>query len=265
MRLSFPNGEHADALIRSGTASLGTSDRNTIVIPGHDVAPLHARLTAGERRLVLEVVDGSSRTHVNCRPVRERALLRAGDTVHLGSVAMELKPDHDSEVAIPVLGNRADRSTPPTPEVVLRGLSGAYFGRSIPIRGDISVGSAPDCALVVAGSSISARHAVIGYRGDHLALCGSNAGAITRVNGIPVRDAVLRHDDQLAFGTQRFLVEAPGMDPRESGGKMESGTPTAGIDETTRREVSSRGGIWWLIGAAALIGFVLALSLLRGF
>src|SRR5512142_2797852 len=83
MRLSFLNGEHADFVVEDGVISLGSAEGNTLVLAGRDIAPWHARITVDRRGIVLEVLDFAARTHVNARPVREKALLRLGDVLVL--------------------------------------------------------------------------------------------------------------------------------------------------------------------------------------
>src|SRR5476649_35968 len=108
MRLYFPNKENDDVLIGSGDTAIGAAPDNTVVLQRPGVAAHHVSLGVHERSLVLNVLDSQARTHVNARPVREKALLRLGDIVSLDTVQFILKPDRDDSI----------RTTVPSPKPV---------------------------------------------------------------------------------------------------------------------------------------------------
>ena len=269
MRLSFANGEHADFIVDGGTISLGNVEGNTLVLPARDVAPWHARLSVDERGAVLEVLDPQARTHVNARPVREKALLRCGDLLCIGRVLIALKADRDDAVAttIPASGPVGVPVQPA--RAVLRGVSGSHFGKAIPIGQRLVIGGASDCGLVIADAGVGQRHAAIETSEDAIWLSdiGSPGGSL--VNGIRVRDAVIHPGDQLTFERSQYVVEAPGLplrgaiavDPTQVIAEPRQVLPAGRAAD----DVESQGAIWWLIGAAALIALGLLLVIHRGF
>ena len=136
------------------------------------------------------------------------------------------------------------------------------------------IGRGSDCDLVLDEPEMSRRHAVIENSGDGMYLRDLGSANGTFVNGVQVRNAVLHPDDQIAFDQNRFLLEAPGMPSREQVGTV-SEHDAPNITQTMRavrlpeddqpRKTaanSTRNDIWWLIGAAALIGMGIALLLL---
>src|SRR5882724_7596341 len=98
MRLYFPNKENDDILIAPGDTAIGAASDNAVVLQRPGVAAHHVSLGVRERSLVLSVLDAQARTHVNARPVREKALLRLGDIVSLDTVQFVLKPDRDDSI-----------------------------------------------------------------------------------------------------------------------------------------------------------------------
>ena len=113
---------------------------------------------------------------------------------------------------------------------------------------------------------MSRRHAIIENSGDGIYLRDLGSANGTFVNGVQVRDAVLHPDDQIAFDRNRFLLEAPGLPARERG-RAHRRRDAPNITQTMRAirlpederpaapaEERNRNDIWWLIGAAALIG-----------
>ncbi len=228
MRLSFPSGEHDDILIGAGDTSVGGADDNTIVLKSGGVAPHHARLSVGDSGIVLSILDPQARTHVNTRPVREKAILRLGDIVSLDTLQFVLKPDSDSAIRTDIPTVQSLTPIPPgsaaaaegaprinPARVLLRGLSGAQFGKIVGVRGKLVVGRGTDADLVLDEQGLSPRHAAIETTGDSIYLRGLNGAESGVVNGVKVRDAVIYPGDQIAFGRNRFVIEAPGMRPRE--------------------------------------------------
>jgi pSer/pThr/pTyr-binding forkhead associated (FHA) protein len=269
MRLSFPNGEHSDFVVEDGVISLGSAEGNTLVLAGRDIAPWHARVNVDQRGIVLEVLDVGARTHVNARPVREKALLRLGDVLCLGIVAMMLKPDRDDviETALPAESDDTLEVPDGAPaRVVLRGVAGSHFGRAIALKQRLVVGRAADCDIVVDDAQIAPHHATIETIDEAICLRDMGSGTGALVNGLRLTTAVLHTGDQLAFGRDHFLIEAPGTPARgdvspvthaDSQRSDASAVPGAAQADT-------RGSIWWLIGAAALIAIGLTWILLRG-
>jgi pSer/pThr/pTyr-binding forkhead associated (FHA) protein len=279
MRLHFPNKEHSDLLVAPGDTTIGAADDNAVVLRKQGVAAHHARLNVGERGFVLSVVDAGARVHVNARPVREKAIVRLGDVVSLDTLQFVLKPDRDASIRTDVpsanAGEPATRTRNVPPKAVLRGVSGAYFGRIIPLRGKLTIGRGSECDLVLDEPEMSRNHAVVENHGDGVFLRDLGSSNGTFVNGVQVRNAVLHPGDQIAFDHNRFLLEAPGLPSREQLQIDERNAPN--ITQTMRAvqlpedaappprqpaPSASRNDIWWLIGAAALIGLGIALLLL---
>ena len=267
MRLSFAQGEHAEFVLDSGTASLGSAPGNTLVVNGRDVAPRHARVTVDARGAVLDVLDANARTHVNARPVRERAILRAGDVLCLGSTLIALKADSDDLIETGLPPEQAVPPAPTTPaRVVLRGVSGAHFGKAISVNGRLVVGSGADSGLVIDEARLAPRHALIENVDDAIYLRGIGAEGGGSVNGIPSRNAIVHPGDQLVFERSHFIVEAPGL-PLRGERSSRAFAVTAERDAVTveqRPGGSGNSAIGWLIGAAALIGLGLLLLFHRG-
>ena len=283
MRLYFPNREHGDLLVAPGDTTIGAADDNALVLKQPGIAAHHAALSVGDRGFVLSVIDAGARVHVNARPVREKAIVRLGDVISLDTLQFVLKPDRDASIRTELpadsgAGRAADevdtRTRNVPPKVVLRGVSGAYFGKIVPLSGKLTIGRGSDCNVVLDEPEMSRRHASIENSGDVILLRDLGSANGTFVNGVLVRDAVLYPDDQIAFDHNRFLLEAPGLPGRDQAVVDERDAPN--ITQTMRavrlpedaepqasgKADGARNDIWWLIGAAALIGAGIALLLL---
>ena len=228
MRLHFPHGEQTDVLLREGETSLGSAASNAVVLKGEGVQQAHASLLLDRRGLTLIVRDGAQATHVNARPVREKAILRVGDLVSIGNVLIAVKPDSDQYVSgrVPPKSSSEEAMSEPNtetryrmapPKAVLRGVSGPYFGKVIPVSGRLTIGRGNDCDLVLDEPEMSRRHAMVEATPAGIWLRDLGSANGTYVNGVQVRDAVLYTGDQLAFDRNRFLIEAPGTPTRPQG------------------------------------------------
>lgn len=215
-------------ILREGETALGSAASNGIALKGEGVFPIHASLLLDRRGLTLIVREGIGATHVNARPVREMAIVRFGDVISIGNVLLAVKPDTDTNVTSrippksPVEETMAEvtsetryRMSPP--KAVLRGVSGPYFGKVIPVAGRLVIGRGNDCDLVLDEAEMSRRHAMVEVTPAGIWLRDLGSANGTYVNGVQVRDAVLFTGDQLAFDRNRFLIEAPGTPIRPAG------------------------------------------------
>ncbi len=277
-RLSFPQGEHADVVLAPGTCCIGSTTANRVALAVEGVRPQHARIDLDGRGLTLTVLDPTAQVHVNARPVREKAILHLGDRLCIDTVVILIKPESDTAIHT-VIPEESDgeaetrlRNLPP--RALLRGVSGSHFGRIVSLHARLLIGRGSDCDLVLDEPEMSRRHAMIENSGDGLYLRDLGSANGTFVNGVQVRDAVLHPGDQIAFDRNRFLLEAPGLplrgeDPaRRSGARGPVITQTLrAVDEEDLLEPPrpARHEVWWLIGAAALIGLGIALLLVVRF
>ncbi len=297
VRLSFTQGEHRDVLVGNGETTIGASASCNVVLAQPGVRDLHASIVIDQRGYTLRVHGPDARVHVNARPVREIAILRLGDVVSLGHVSFVLKPDTDDIVArtervpmsseTPSPSSAAHESGADTryrvapPKVVLRGVSGPYFGRVVPIYGRLTIGRGSECDLVLDEPEMSRKHATIEANANEIWLRDHGSANGTFVNGVQVRDALLYAGDQIAFDRNRFLLEAPGMPTRRAEPAAKANEPQqAGVTavmsairvdadanrsspaQPTTVQGSAGWSPWWLLAAATLIGVGIAVVFL---
>jgi len=268
MRLSFSSGEHADVLVEGGVTGIGAAQDNAIRLDFGGVQPWHARLVIDKRGAILEVLDPRARTHVNARPIVEKALLRLGDVVSFDSVAVTLKPDSDKAIDTRVPAE-ATRGTPREfSRVVLRGVSGIHYGKTICVGARLVIGNGSR-GLDIDEPQTGELHASIDTTDEaiHFRDIGSVHG--TEINGVLVKTAVLHPGDQINFGRNRFVLEAPGYPLRGQSMPTPANQAPAITQTLDAIQISdpvpsappvedSGSGIWWLIVAAGLIGLAIA-------
>lgn len=277
MQLTFPNGEHPPVAFDHGELGIGSRTGQGICLAAHGLSPHHATLVSDRRGLWLRLPAGVQGVHLNGRPIRRAALLQVGDLVCLDKVQVELREND---------GSRIDRRIPPSPplplgeslrvsasRVVVRGRSGAYYGRSFTLTEPRVVGRGAACDIRIDDAALADRHAQFELHGDRVVLRSLAGGEFMTVNGIPVADAVLSPGDQVAIDQHRFLIEAPGLPMRgQEGGRtgpsithtqtMKTMRPGAGAASQAaqgpaptpeRPPPTDPGALWWLIAAAAVL------------
>lgn len=248
MRIEFPNANRADFHWAQTPLRIGSDPDNDLVLAASQASPHHLRISLDRRGWVLDVLPDATRIYVNARPVRERAIVRAGDTLSVGDCRMLLCADDAP----------AGRSSPEMPErerctVALRAVAGPLSGQVLPLADrmeritlDLPQGETAMLATF--------------WRNDRLWMETSHApdGRYPlRVNGIALQQTVLLPGDQLGIGMHRFLIDAPGLEP-----EPEIVLPPAPADALPEDSAGPRGEVWWLIATAAVLALGIALLLL---
>jgi predicted component of type VI protein secretion system len=230
----------------AGPVRIGSAPDDDIVPGGTGVEPHHVTIAADPRGLLLSVRPGCQRVYVNARAVREKALLRYGDTVTLGSNKLLVTAD-----SAPQPVHAVDPSGAQAGQVALRIVSGASAGRTLPMAPDLRLGAGsrhlPDLAY----------RCRIVQTGDGLAF--ESESASSRVNGWRCDQCVrLDHGDQIVLGEHRMVVEAPTL---QYAANVASLPPVMATPQEPGADDASHSEIWWLIGAAALLASLIALFL----
>ncbi len=255
MRIEFPNAAREDFHWARAQLCIGSASDNDLVLAGSQAASRHLCIGQDRRGWVLQVLPSANRVYVNARPVRERALLRAGDVVSVGECRMLLRDDDDPASRVPRLVPERERCS-----VALRSVAGPLSGRVLPVHDGLELGPGGPCSLGLAqGEQVGLR---ISWEEGRLMLestCPSDRHPL-RVNGVTVQRVALQGGDQVGLAMHRFVLEAPGMEPELE--STETALPPASLPETA---AGPPGEVWWLIVTAAVLALAIALVLLVRF
>ncbi|HEY2345615.1 MAG TPA: FHA domain-containing protein [Xanthomonadaceae bacterium] len=288
MRLTFPNGEHAD-VVEPSRITLGSGSDSSVRLPG--LADRHAVLANDRRGLWLVIESSEATAHVNARPVSRLALVRPGDLISLGQVQVLLRSESDPQnpqlpAATAAFTRETTRNSPICSErFLLRGVGGSHYGQSFPLSDPVVIGRGESSNLRLDEPTLGDRHARVELHGDRVVLrdLAMGHGDGTLLNGIRVRNALLAAGDQLAWEQNRFVLEAPGLSApvqrhdttplpktKSQGPTTQTMRPVTAVHAapaamSADASMSSRKGaatVWWLIVAAAALGAAITALLL---
>ena len=98
------------------------------------------------------------------------------------------------------------------PKFVLRGVSGAAFGKTYPVPGPVVIGRQQDCDISIPSEEISRRHAQVKPSADGLLVEDLGSANGTFINGKRVQAGLMRPGEELRLDAIRFLLVAPGAE-----------------------------------------------------
>jgi hypothetical protein len=184
----------------------------------------------------LQVFAADPQVAVNGRPVRMLARLHAGDRICLGALCLDLA------------------GAPPQARAGVGGID-SFALRVRGGRGSGALLHGPVLHLDADGGEVSAAAGAVGLILAEGRLHLDPGRAVVRVNGHRVDAALaLQAEDQVQVGPRRYQVETIGVPEPES--VTERLPAYAGTGDAPVRAQS--GGLWWLVGIAAVIAAAVA-------
>lgn len=216
MKLLFPNGEHSQVLLSAGSNRIGSAANAQVILHQPGIAPMHCEIHVQGDVATLSVPDAANVVTVNGRPASGSMALRAGDLVGIGAVQARVvaveKVVATVQRAAAVDDSGATRVRMAVPRFVLRGVSGAAFGKTYPVPGPVVIGRQQDCDISVPSEEISRRHAQVKPTADGLMVEDLGSANGTFINGKRVQTGLMRPGEELRLDTIRFMLVAPGME-----------------------------------------------------
>ena len=221
MRLLFPNGEHSQILLSDGVSRVGSDAGNEVQLALDGIQPSHAEieLAAGSMRLR---PLGGARISVNGTPVTGETSVGAGDRLAFADVQARVVAIERASSAPPpskadVDDTGATKLRMALPKLILRGVSGAAFGKTFPIAKEMIIGRQHDCDIPIAAEEISRHHVRIKPGAEGLLVEDLGSANGTYINGKRVQQGLLKAGDELRLDSIRFMLIAPGMEiPRSA-------------------------------------------------
>lgn len=262
LSLHYADADRPEAPLPPGLHALGRDGQGRpMLVVGTQAAEVEdafAQVSIDRRGVWMHVREGVRGLHVNGRPVRRMAALRAGDAVHVDGHELMV-------VGLPPESRPAQRVAEGGERMLLRGIGGPNHGRCFGVRGGLRAGSAADAQLRL-DDAVPPHVARLAVQDGALVVEADDPLQPVRVNGHPRGRAALHVGDQLAFGPHRFVVEAPRVAPPPSLLRTDEsealGAPS--LVPSHGGGASSMRRIPWLLLAALAMAGSLALLLTYG-
>ncbi len=256
MKLHFPHGEHQGVYLQDGKYSIGSSSDADISIQDKGLGNVHATLQLADGECVLSVDNEASLISVNGKLVTKPKELREGDLIIAAQVHMKLVSSIETEEE----DDNRTRVRMALPKFVLRGVSGAYFGKTYPLRGSTIMGRHSECHICVNADGISRKHVQIDAEADGLVATDLGSSNGTFVNGKKIDKTELNVGDELRLDNIRFLIQTPGMTDPAIEGATKKNNKTASAPKASSapavEEKSGSGLIKWLVTVLVLGGAI---------
>jgi len=249
MKLHFPHGEHPDVILEKGQYTIGGDNAADITIEDKGLADIHVTLSVEGSDYSVSVPNEASLVSINGKLVKDKKEVRSGDLLIASQVHMRLI-DTVTDNASADDGKTRIRMA--LPQYILRGVSGAYFGKTYPLRGTTTIGRHSDCHICVNAEGVSRRHVQIDADPTGLVIKDLDSSNGTYVNGEKIDSRELQVGDEIRIDNIRFLVQTPGMgDPTLDAKQKKPMKPIANEDS---EEQSSGGAVKWIITVIVLAG-----------
>jgi pSer/pThr/pTyr-binding forkhead associated (FHA) protein len=257
MKLVFPNGEHGQVLLNPGPNRIGSDPQCAAVLHQPGILPVHCVIHLTSSGANLQVPAGAGPVAVNGKPVPDIMGLRTGDLLSIGPVTARFVVVEEarsfSSTEEPDEDNNATRVRLALPKFVLRGVSGAVFGKVFPVTGPVVIGRAAECDISVPADEMSRRHALVKPTPDGLAVEDQGSANGTYINNKRVQQGFLRPGDELRLDAVRFMLVAPGME-------MPAPPPAPVAPPLTRGQKMQIGASVLLIVAAVVVIVILLMK-----
>lgn len=263
LQVHFGNRQQPDQPLAAGVQRIVRDARGQVRLGDDSVGPLLlVRFCTDERGLWLQVANGIRGIHVNGRPVRRMAMLRAGDVIHAEGVEMLLRGPCEP-VAHPPEAAQAEGEDL---RLLLRGVGGQHHGRSHTLDRPRTIGRDPQADIVIDDPAFPERQARFERHGDRVLLRDLGSPEGCQVNGMLVRHCWLRNGDQVVFeGNQRFVLEGASAQPVPVQRPLAGTEPVADAAVHAPAVPPARPRRWpWLLLSALLLGAVISGLLLFG-
>jgi len=262
LQVHFSNRQQPDQSLAPGVQRIVRDASGQVRLGDDSVGPLLlARFCTDERGVWLQVASGSRGLHVNGRPVRRMALLRAGDSVYADGVEMLLRGECEPVAQPPAATGDESEDL----RVLLRGVGGRHHGRCYPLDRPRTIGRDGAVDVVIDDPVFPERQARFERHGERVLLRDLGSPEGCRVNGIAVRHCWLQGGDQVVFeGNHRFVLEVP-LDAHSAAFAAVAEAPDAEQDEHADDLPPPRARRWpWLLLSALLLGGAISALLLFG-
>ncbi len=268
MRLLFPNAEHAQIELGNGLHTIGSAAGAKVKLFAPGVLANHCELQVNGETAMLSPVPGAALS-LNGAAITRSTEVRAGDVIQVADVRVRIVAvDKAGAGAVPMVQKRQEdaddgrtRVRSALPKFMLRGVSGATFGKVFPLTGVTVIGRNPECDISIPTDEVSRRHAELRPSQDGVMVEDLGSANGTFVNDRRVTRELLKHGDELRFDQLRFQLISPGREMMGAAGAGAGSASSSSSSNTNSIAPAASGGI---SSAVWIVLLVVAIAILVG-
>lgn len=251
MKLVFPHNEHKEVELLGESFSIGSSPDASIQIDSIGMSAVHATIVRDGEDFSLKIDNPAAMVSVNGRLVKDNKEIREGDLIILAQVHCKIMGEAKVEAA----DDNRTRIRMALPKFVLRGVSGVYFGKTFPLRGNTSLGRHSENDIFVNVDGISRKHAIISVLANGLQVEDLESSNGTYINGQQISSpTAVKIGDEVKLDNIRFLIQSPGMPAAQATNKSQVNTGTVQpTNQQYKLENSSSGFVAKLVVTAVVL------------
>ncbi|MFT4712716.1 MAG: pSer/pThr/pTyr-binding forkhead associated (FHA) protein [Candidatus Azotimanducaceae bacterium] len=209
LKIQFRDGSSDAVRLAPPGITIGQGNVNDIVIDEPGVNGFHADLKVEANQVTISDVNTGSGTYVNGEKILAPMPIRAGDSIRVGSVELEIIEENLSGGAKTLVLSGTALLEMGSGGWALVANSGPEKGQIIPIKDRTEIGRALECDISILEPSLSRKHAEIYIENGDLIIQDLGSVNGTYVNAKKVDKHSLKDGDVLQFQNINFIVNAP--------------------------------------------------------
>ena len=188
LRVRLPDGRTQSYAVPESGLCLGRAQGNDVVLADSKVSGRHARLQITGAAVELIDVGSSNGTYVDGRRIPSHSVHRLdpGCTVRLGDTVVRVEGGPSREGAPPGHHRRRPPAVTQGVALVLQTQVGDRADEIPVLKGELSIGRAPDNDIILENPKVSSHHARLHFRSTGLGVMDLGSLNGTRLNGQPL-------------------------------------------------------------------------------
>lgn len=207
LKLRFKNNKHNAVWLVEPKVTIGMAADNNLSLTAKGVAAYHVEIAVTVNQLTLNNLANGKNVWLNGAPVADKASLRAGDLLRIGSEELQVVDPKQDKAESPAVSHDDDNTG-----WALKANNSALSNRVFALKTSTVIGRSSDCDITLAASHLSRRHATLIVKGGQLYVKDLDSSNGTYLNGKRVGEAKIKRGDELRFDTLCFGVIGPAKD-----------------------------------------------------
>jgi|TARA_B110000116_G_scaffold265631_1_gene275109 pSer/pThr/pTyr-binding forkhead associated (FHA) protein len=220
LKLRFKNNKHNAVWLVEPKVTIGMATDNNLSLTAKGVAAYHAEIVVNMNQLTLNNLANGKNVWLNGAPVVNKANLKAGDLLRIGSEELHVVDPKVKKTESPAIA-RDEEST----GWALKANSSALSNRVFGLKACTTIGRSSDCDITLAASHLSRRHAELIVKNGQLYVKDLDSSNGTYLNGKRVSEAKIKRGDELRFDTLCFGIIGPAKDVDKTSVRSVRATP----------------------------------------